>query len=332
MVNTFHLYLQLQMKVIKKAGGLHNFINYFKPLMSDSGGFQVFSLIHNNPKMGKINDQEVEFRSPLDGSIHNLSPEKSIQIQFDLGTDIMVCLDDCPPHSSSQSNLEKAVYRTTSWAKRAKKEYQKQLKKRQIKDSDRPILLAVIQGGLNIKLRQECAQALVEIDFDAYGLGARPVDEKGNYLSSILKETAKAIPEKAWRFALGVGMPNDIYHSYLLGWDAFDCVIPSREGRHGRLFYFQDSFQGFKFNKNNNLNNIKIKYPEFYNTINIKNKIFSTDFSPINSNSQLKVLRNYNKAFLHHLFRLNDPLGQKLASLNNLEFYQKLMLYLCQLK
>lgn len=330
MVNTFHLYLQPKMKIIKKAGGIHKYINWTRPIMSDSGGFQVFSLIYNNPKMGKIYEHEVEFRSPLDGSLHKLSPEKSIQIQFDLNTDIMVCLDDCPSHNVSKNNLEKSVLRTVNWAKRAKLEYLKQLKKRQIKEKNRPILLAVIQGGLDIKLRQECARALIEIGFDAYGLGARPVDENGNFLISILSETAKAIPSNCWRFALGLGMPNDIYHSFLLGWDAFDCVIPSREGRHGRLFYFNPKFKGFKFKNNSNI--LKIKYPNYYKTINIKNKVFANDFSAININSQINSLRGYSKAFLHHLFRLNDPLGHKLASLNNLEFYQDLIKYLKDIK
>ncbi len=330
MVNTFHLYLQPKISVIKQAGGLHKFMAWSKPLMSDSGGFQVFSLIHNHQGAGKISDDEVEFKSPLDGHLHQLSPEKSLQIQFDLGTDIMVCLDDCPPHHSSRATLEAAVSRTVLWAKRSKQEYQKQLKKRKIKEKDRPLLLAVIQGGLDINLRQQCAQALLAIGFDAYGLGARPIDQAGNFLASILQSSAEAIPETAWRFALGVGRPEDIYRAFLMGWDAFDCVIPSREGRHGRLFYFKDNFKGFKKVKKEK--KIGLTYPDFYKTVNIKNSARSLDFSPINPDSQIKALRTYSQAFLHHLFRLNDPLGARLASLNNLEFYQKLIDYLCPLK
>jgi queuine tRNA-ribosyltransferase len=321
MVNTFHLYLQAKTEIIKKAHGLHNFMAWSNPLMSDSGGFQIFSLIHKKKILGKIGDREIEFKSPIDGSSHKLSPEKSIKIQFDLGTDIMVCLDDCPPHESDNKSMKQSVETTISWAKRAKIEYLKQIKKRKIKQEKRPLLLAVIQGGLDIDLRKYCAKKLVEIGFDGYGLGARPVDENGVFLTKVLKETALAIPENSLRFALGVGMPEDIYRSYILGWDAFDCVIPSREGRHGRIFYFKPKFQGFS-----------PILSDFYKTINIKNKQFSTDFSPINNLSEIKLLRDYSKAFLHYLFRLNDPLGQKLASLNNLEFYQNLIKYLKKLK
>ncbi len=312
MVNTFHLYLQPKLEIIEKANGISNFMSWNKAVMSDSGGFQIFSLIYKNKIKGKINDDNIEFRSPLDGSKHTLDPEKSIQIQFSLLSDIMVCLDDCPPHENEKKLLELSVERTVKWAKRAKKEFEKQLKKRKIKEENRPLLLAVIQGGLDVNLRRQCAQALVDIGFDGYGLGARPVDNEGNFLTEILKETALATPEDSLRFALGVGTPEDIYRSYLLGWDAFDCVIPSREGRHGRLFYFKNK----KIDK------------DFYQSINIKNLKFSQDFSSINHLSEFDVLRNYSKAYLHHLFRLNDPLGQKLASLNNLEFYQNLIKYL----
>jgi queuine tRNA-ribosyltransferase len=323
MVNTFHLYLQPKIQIIKKAGGIHKFIAWPNPIMSDSGGFQIFSLIHQNKKMGKISDLEVEFKSPLDGSWHQFSPEKSIQIQFDLGSDLIVCLDDCPANNASKPIIESAVKRTVAWAKRSKIEYEKQLKIRKIKDNDRPLILAVVQGALDIKLREQCASALVEIGFDAYGLGARPVDENGNFLTEVLKKTAMAIPKDKWRFALGVGMPEDIYRAFLLGWDSFDCVIPSREGRHGRLFYFKEDFKGFK-GKNDNL--------DFYQTVNIKNASLNLDFSAINQTSQIDLLTKYSKSFLHHLFRLNDPLGQRLASLNNLEFFQKLIKYLKNIK
>lgn len=322
MVNTFHLYLQPKVDIIKKAKGVHNFMSWDKPLMSDSGGFQVFSLIHKKKIKGKISDKEIEFKSPLDGSFHKIDPEKSIKIQFDLGTDIMVCLDDCPPHETNDKLMKLSVERTINWAKRAKLEYLKQIKKRKIKEEKRPLLLAVIQGGLNVELRKYCAKKLVEIGFDGYGLGARPVDENGVFLKDVLKETANSIPKNSLRFALGVGMPEDIYRSYLLGWDAFDCVIPTREGRHGRLFNFKPRFNGFKSKSNLN----------FYKTINIKNKKFSLDFSPINPLSDIKLLKEHSKAYLQHLFRLNDPLGHKLASLNNLEFYQNLIKYLKNIK
>jgi len=308
-VNTFHLYLQPGLATIQRAGGLHAFMNWSGPLLSDSGGFQVFSLIHKNKAMGRISDDKVVFKSPLDGSRHELTPEKSIQIQFALGVDMMVCLDDCPPNDFSRPELESAVARTIAWAKRCKREYEKQLKKRKLGGSRRPLLFAVIQGGAEIDLREYCTRELVKIGFDGYGFGARPVDKEGNFLAEVLRRTAAFIPKDALRFALGIGTPEDIRRCADMGWDMFDCVIPTREGRHGKLFV-----AGSPAAK-------KIAY----RTININNARFVRDFSPISRDSRLSELKNNSRAYLHHLFRMNEPLGHRLASLNNLEFYQKLM-------
>ena len=322
-VNTFHLYLQPGQKIIKRAGGVHNFMDWRGPLLSDSGGFQVFSLIHRGQGMGKIDDDKVLFKSPIDGSKHELTPEKSIQIQFDLGVDMMVCLDDCPPNDWPKKELEKAVRRSLDWAARCKREYLKQIKKRKISEDKRPLLFAVVQGGDYEDLRLKSAQELSAIGFDGYGFGARPVDKDGNFLAETIFKTASFLPEGSLRFALGVGTPEDIYRCYLMGWDMFDCVIPTREGRHGKLFFFKPGFKGFARSKAKP--GPVAAYPDFYRTRNIGNAAFAQDFSPINAGSDLPELRRYSKAFLHHLFRLNEPLGQKLASLNNLEFYNRLM-------
>jgi queuine tRNA-ribosyltransferase len=308
-VNTFHLYLQPGLDVIKRAGGLHKFMDWSGPLLSDSGGFQVFSLIHKNKQMGKITDREVIFKSPLDGSRHVLTPEKSIQIQFALGTDMMVCLDDCPPNEFARADLELAVARTITWAKRCRKEYDKQIKKRRISGAKRPLLFAVIQGGAEIDLREYCAQELVKIGFDGYGFGARPVDQEGKFLEEVLARTAEFIPIGALRFALGIGTPEDIYRCARMGWDMFDCVIPTREGRHGKLFRIKTAGRQ--------------RAAQSYETININNAKFAKDLTAISPTSHLPELRQHSRAYLHHLFRLNEPLGHKLASLNNLEFYQE---------
>ncbi len=305
-VNTLHLYLQPGLEVIKAAGGIHKFMNWSGPLLSDSGGFQVFSLLHKNPKLGKIDNDKVTFKSPLDGSSHELTPEKSIQIQFALGVDMMVCLDDCPPNEFSRSDLELAVTRTISWAKRCKTEYLKQMKKRKLVGQKKPLLFAVIQGGAEIDLREHCTKELVKIGFDGYGFGARPIDENGNFLEDVLRRTAEFIPSSALRFALGIGTPEDIVRCAQMGWDMFDCVIPTREGRHGKLFFLTD-----KKNKNE------------YLTVNINNAKFSQDFTAINKNSKISELKNHSRSYLHHLFKLKEVLGPKLASLNNLEFYQE---------
>ncbi|HPT08079.1 MAG TPA: tRNA guanosine(34) transglycosylase Tgt [bacterium] len=319
-VNTFHLYLQPGIKVIKKAGGLHKFMNWDKPLLSDSGGFQIFSLIHKNSQMGKISDQGAIFKSPLDGSKHEITPEKSIQIQFDLGTDFMVCLDDCTPYGFDEKKIALSVDRTISWAKRCYQEYIRQIKKRKLNETNRPKLIAVIQGGLSLKLRKKCLDALMEIsgskflnesiEFAGYGFGARPVDEKGNFLFDILDFTAKIIPDDKIKFALGIGTPNDIYRCYKMGWNMFDCVIPTREGRHGKLYQFNDK---------------SLKSGNFYQEISLKKSSLASDFKLINKKSNLKELNSNSLAYLHHLFKINESLGQKWASLNNLEFYNQLM-------
>lgn len=308
-INTFHLYLQPGLETIKKAGGIHKFMAWDGPLLSDSGGFQVFSLIHKNSAMGKIDDDKVVFKSPLNGSRHEFSPEKAIQIQFDLGVDMMVCLDDCPPNEFSRRDLEKAVERTINWAKRCKLEYERQIKKRKLVGLKKPLIFGVIQGGAELDLREKCTKELVKIGFDGYGFGARHVDKNGKFLKKVLKKTASFIPENSLRFALGIGSPEDIKICVELGWDMFDCVIPTREGRHGKLFLDEAKF----------LTKVKTR------SININNAIFNQDFTVINKRSNIKALKTHSRSYLKHLFQLKEPLGQKLAALNNLEFYQKLM-------
>jgi len=316
-VNTLHLYLQPGLHIIKKASGIHQFMNWPGPLLSDSGGYQVFSLIYKTKgRAGKVYEDKVVFRSPIDGSRHELTPEKSIQIQFALGTDMLVCLDDVRPNDTDRGEAEAAVERTLKWARRCKKEYEKKVKsqKSKVKNYNRPLLFGVVQGGVFPDLRKYCAEELVKIGFDGLGFGARPIDEQGKFLTEVLKATTAAIPENYLRFALGVGAPEDIVYFARLGWDMFDCVIPTREGRHGRLYQMQKSkAQSQKFGK------------DFYRILNITNAKFAKDFSAINADSKLPELREHSKAYLHHLFKVSESLGQRLASLNNLEFYARLM-------
>jgi queuine tRNA-ribosyltransferase len=329
-VNTYHLYLQPGMKLIKKAGGIHKFMNWPGPLISDSGGFQVFSLVHKNKNMGKIYDDRVEFKSPLDGSKHILTPEKSIQIQFDLGTDIMVCLDDCPPPNASRETNEKAVERTVDWAKRCRIEFDRQIKKRKLNINIRPKLIAVVQGGNYLDLRKKCLDEFLRIGFDGVGFGGGPVkfDDSLFKVSDLIMDNT---PKEYIKFALGLGMPEDIVNFAVRGWNLFDCVIPTREGRHGRLFLVkkQSKITNYKLQITSKSQNLipgtRDKIQKFYNTINISNSKFKTDFSAINSDSKIPELRNYTKAYLHHLFKMNEQLGPKLASLNNLEFYNNLI-------
>jgi len=326
--NTFHLFLRPGTKVIKQTGGLHNFINWQKPILTDSGGYQVFSLIHKNGAGSAITDRGAIFKSPIDGAKLKMTPELSIKTQFALGVDMMVCFDDCPPNGYNDAMLAISVGRTIKWAKRCKHEYNKQVKLS--KNNKKPLLFAVIQGGNNLKLREHCAKELNKIGFDGFGFGARHIDESGNFLTQALKYTAEQIPENKLRFGLGIGLPEDIIKSVKLGWDMFDCVIPTREGRHGKLFLF-DRHAG----ANPGLepgeaiasrDSIGRSAPSrmtnnFYQTINITNAKFAKDFSPINEFSKLAELQRYSKAYLNYLFKISEPLALRLASLNNLEFY-----------
>ncbi|MFA6382799.1 MAG: tRNA guanosine(34) transglycosylase Tgt [Parcubacteria group bacterium] len=341
-VNTYHLYLQPGTELIKKAGGIHKFMHWDAPLLSDSGGYQIFSLIHKNPQNGKITDEKAVFKSPLDGSMHEITPEKSIQIQFDLGVDMMVVLDDVPPNNYSKEKIKDAVERTIKWAERCMIEYKKQLKIRKIKKEERPLIFCVIQGGAYADLRKMCADKLIKIGlsakggpavgWDGYGFGARHIDAEGNLMEEVVRETAELIPENSLRFALGVGTPEDIVKFVSLGWDCFDCVIPTREGRHGRLFLWEKQSE-FPISKSQFPNKIqsrvlgtksKIK-KSFYKTININNECFKDDFSPVDINCSCELCRNHTRAYLKHLFATGDPLAMRLASMHNLKFYLDLM-------
>ncbi len=294
--NTLHLFLRPGVKFMKRAGGLHQFMAWPRPILTDSGGYQVFSLIHRGKQGGAINDKGAFFKSPLDGSKIGLTPEQSIKIQLALGSDLIVCLDDCPPNDYDDEKIGVSVERTIKWAKRCKKEYDKHAKRSKI------LLFAVVQGGNNLKLRELCARELIKIGFDGYGFGARHIDAQGNFLGKTLAQTAGLLPDDKPRFGLGIGSPEDILKAVKLGWDMFDCVIPTREGRHGRLFLSKKSL---------------LKYA----AVNITNAKYAKDFSPINAQSKLVELRQYSKAYLNYLFKIGEPLAARLASLNNLEFY-----------
>ncbi|PIP27917.1 MAG: tRNA guanosine(34) transglycosylase Tgt [Candidatus Moranbacteria bacterium CG23_combo_of_CG06-09_8_20_14_all_35_22] len=330
LINTYHLFLNPGMEIIKKAGGAHKFMNWSRPLLSDSGGYQIFSLIHKNSRLGKITEDEVIFKSPTDGTKHILTPEKAIQIQFDLGVDMMVCLDDPSPNDYPKEKIAQAVSRTIRWANRCKKEYEKQIKVRKISEKNRPLIFGVIQGGQYLDLRKHCTQELVKIGFDGYGFGARHIDSKGNFMEEVVRETASFIPKNALRFALGVGTPEDIVKCFSYGWDMFDCVIPTREGRHGRLFLRKEKnviASEAKQSRNistNSFANIQDD-KSFYETININNGKYKDDFSRVDEHCDCVLCKNHTKAYLHHLFASKEMLGMRLSAIHNLKFYADLL-------
>ncbi len=317
--NTYHLMLRPGEKAVKKMGGLHSFMDWQGAILTDSGGFQVFSLAADRTKSGKslvkLTQRRVEFKSYIDGSNHILTPERSLQIQMDLGVDIAVCLDECVALPAKRKYLEHSVALTTAWAKRTKTYVQKTKGKK-------PLVFAVVQGGVEKDLRLQSVRELMEIGFDGYNIGGLAVGETAKEMYQVLDYTVAALPENKPRYLMGVGYPENIIEAVKRGVDMFDCVIPTREGRHGRLFFFK---KNTKTDIKKLLQTKKVASNSFYETATITNAKFAMDTKKINPESKIPELRNLSRAYLHYLFKVDEPLGKRLATLNNLEFYLNLM-------
>ncbi|MCL2159066.1 MAG: tRNA-guanine transglycosylase, partial [Oscillospiraceae bacterium] len=234
--NAYHLMSNPGRGAVKALGGLGKFMNWDRPILTDSGGFQVFSQIEKNPKFGEIQDDQIVFLPENSGEKIILTPEKCIRAQFDYGSDIMMCLDYCTGPGASPETNKKAVDMTIAWAKRCKDEYNNVIKAKKIQN--RPLIFAIIQGGNDKGLRRECARALIEIGFDGFGFGGWPLDENNNFDYDILAHTASLMPDNLAKYAMGVGKPEEIAECFKLGYNLFDCVIPTREARHNRLYVF----------------------------------------------------------------------------------------------
>jgi queuine tRNA-ribosyltransferase len=340
--NTYHLWLRPGIEIIKKAKDLHNFMNWSGPILTDSGGYQVFSLgekINLKKKLSgevghknavKITDQGVEFRDPLDGKKYFLTPEKSIDIQLALGSDIIMVLDECPPYPATRIQVEKAVRRTTDWAARCKKHFDKKTKN--IQKGKKPLLFAIVQGGIFKDLRQQSAKELLKINFDGYAIGGVAVGEPRKYLKKVLEAALPLLPTQKPRYLMGLGKPEEIVAAVNLGIDMFDCVIPTREARHGRLYV---SLRGRAKPRPKQSRGEAVGSPQslrsfattknFYETLQITNSRFFKDFSLIDKECQCYTCQNYSRAYLNHLFKTAEPLALRLASIHNLKFYLGLM-------
>jgi len=315
--NTYHLMLRPGEKIIKDFGGLHKFMNWPGPILTDSGGFQVFSLAGQKRKTGerlvKLSNEGVKFKSYVNGQSFFLTPEKSLQIQIDLGVDIAVCLDECVALPAERKYIEESIELTAQWAGRSKK-HLLDLKKQGSKKL--PLLFSVVQGGLDKDLRIASLKSLMDVGFDGYNIGGLSVGETSAEMYQVLDWLTPLMPENKTRYLMGVGYPENIIESVRMGVDMFDCVIPTREGRHGKLFIWKKDPGKIR----------KIGDPsEIFETINIENASFINDFSMINKLSKCPDLQNLSKAYLNYLFKLKEPLGARLASMNNLEFYLDLM-------
>lgn len=284
--NTFHLMLRPGTEVIKAHGDLHDFIAWDKPILTDSGGFQVFSL----GAMRKISEQGVVFRSPVNGDKVEMSPESSMQVQRDLGSDIVMIFDECTPFPATQQQVAQSMRLSLRWAKRSK-----------IAHGDNPAaLFGIIQGGMFEDLRAESLAGLTEIDFDGYAIGGLSVGEPKADMLRILTYLAPKMPSHKPRYLMGVGTPEDLVEGVRRGVDMFDCVMPTRNARNGHIFTTQG-------------------------VLKLRNSRFKTDTCPLDENCDCYTCQHHSRAYLHHLDKCKEMLGATLNSIHNLHYYQSLM-------
>ncbi|MFZ5916200.1 MAG: tRNA guanosine(34) transglycosylase Tgt [Chloroflexota bacterium] len=315
-VNTFHLMSRPGAGLIKSLGGVHRFMGWQRPVASDSGGFQLMSMIRANPRYGTISERGIHF-THIDrgGDRVRFTPEKSMQVQFDLAADIMICLDDCPGPEASLAEVAESVGRTVSWARRCRAEFDRLLAVGRRDGGARPPRGGVIQGGFDPHWRAECAAALREIGFDGYGFGGWPLDAQGKLAEEILALTARLMPDDLPKFALGVGKPENIVRGFQMGYRIFDCVLPTRDARHGRLYAFSSPHS----------DGIDVFQADFYRLVYPRDKKHKRDARPISELCDCPCCRDYSLGYLHHLFEIGDALALRLATLHNLSFYNRLM-------
>jgi queuine tRNA-ribosyltransferase len=284
--NTYHLALRPGADIVEELGGLHRFMDWDRPILTDSGGFQVFSLA----SLSELNDEHVVFRSHIDGSRLELSPEKAIRIQEQLGADCIMCLDECPPHDVEFGQMREAVDRTTAWAARC----------RQAQQHDDQALFGIVQGGTNRDLRERSVEGLLPLDFPGYAIGGLSVGETPEEMYQTLEFTVPGLPADRPRYLMGVGTPRDLLESVARGIDMFDCVMPTRNGRNAMAFTSDGP-------------------------VKLRNQVHQRDKRPLDAECECPACTRYSRAYLRHLFIAKEMLGPILLSLHNIAFYQRVM-------
>ena len=285
--NTYHLYLKPGQEIIRKADGLHKFMNWDRPILTDSGGFQVFSL----SKTRKITEEGVQFRSHIDGSKHFISPEKSMEIQNDLGSDIMMAFDECVPYPASYEYTEDSMKRTLRWLKRCKDYH---------KNTDRQNLFGIIQGGMYKDLREYSAKNTIDFDLPGYAIGGLSVGEPRDLMIELLDFTTDFMPENKPRYLMGVGTPDYLFEAVEHGVDMCDCVLPTRIARNGTALTSKGKLV-------------------------VKNAKYKDDFAPLDDNCDCYACKNHTRAYIRHLLNVDEILGARLLSIHNLRFLIKMM-------
>ena len=286
--NTFHLWLRPGLEVIRAHGGLHRFMGWEKPILTDSGGFQVFSL----GELRKITEEGVKFASPVNGDKLFMRPEDSMQIQHALNSDVVMIFDECTPYPASEAQAAESMRLSLRWAQRSRAEHDRL--------GNANALFGIVQGGMYEPLRDESLAALTDIGFDGYAIGGLSVGEPKEDFARILAHTAPRLPTERPRYLMGVGTPEDIVFAVAQGIDMFDCVLPTRNARNGFLF-------------------------TRYGDIRIKNACYRSDTRPLDEACDCYCCRNFSRAYLHHLFRIGEILGARLNTIHNLHYYQVLM-------
>lgn len=286
--NTFHLWLRPGQEIMKLHGDLHDFMNWKGPILTDSGGFQVFSL----GKTRKITEESVHFRSPVNGDKIFMDAEKSMQIQYDLGSDVVMIFDECTPYPATHDEARISMERSIRWAERSRNEFDRQ--------ENPNALFGIVQGGVYEDLRDVSVEALTKIGFDGYAVGGLAVGEPKEDMHRILEHTCPQLPEDKPRYLMGVGKPEDLVEGVRRGIDMFDCVMPTRNARNGHLFVTGG-------------------------VIKIRNAKHKTDTTPLDPECDCYTCQNYSKSYLHHLDRCNEILGARLNTIHNLRYYQRIM-------
>ena len=312
-VNAFHLLRRPGARVVQAAGGVHRFMGWDGPILSDSGGFQVWSLIRQDPARGVIRDNEVIFREPTTGQKWNLTPERVIRLQMQLGSDVLVCLDDCTDAGDPEPEQERSVARTVKWARRCRDEFDRQTDR--LPAGGRPLLFAVVQGGGSEALRRQCATELSNIGFDGYGFGGWPLGEDGALLAEPLRWVAETLPEAAAKHALGIGRPDHVVAAHALDYSIFDCALPTRDARHGRLYAFRAGWGSRRPSSGD----------PFYAALRMHDAKYRIDHGPLEDGCDCPFCgAGLSRAYLHHLFKVGDVAAERYATLHNLRFYVRL--------
>ena len=331
-MNVFHLMQKPGSSTIAALGGLHSMAHWPRPIITDSGGFQAYSLVRQNAKFGKLNEQGIHFKPEGAEREFLLTPEKSVQLQLSYGADVVICLDDCTNVADSDAEQRQSVERTVKWAKRCKDEFVRQLRARKIAytpqrkpdDTPRPLLFGVIQGGGQASMRQECARRLLEIGFDGYGYGGWPLDANGSLLADMLQATREAVPAEYAMHALGIGSPDSVVQCVRMGYGIFDCALPTRDARNGRLYVWKSDPATPDFTSD-----LLVKR-DWHDTLYIDDEKHIKTNKPISPYCDCPTCQRYAIGYLRHLRKSGETLYFRLATLHNLRFMTQLIAQLRQ--